>query len=349
MTSKTPVHDKMIELGNRLFPTNVFYEVTHRCNGNCGYCYIEDRKTAKDLDTRSVFRVLDKCADAGVMNLIFTGGEMFIRPDILDILNYTLTRDFWFLGLMTNGTLLTKEHMDFIIGNKAHFGSAVSMSAFSHVAELNDSYFAIPGALAKICENARYLLAGGVEVDMKLSVLDFNVDTIMDTRAFFEQQGCTVSSFVGALFSAERGTESLKRYSEKEFMKKFFRKLPASENEENKKTQMQMVSDPELYDLCAGRFTNICIDNRGNIKPCIGFLHTDPCNILESGTLRDILSGSRSIREARELSKKDIPECSDCYFVNSCTVCLADMNQEHGSYCAPPSKSCNLARAIYEL
>jgi radical SAM protein with 4Fe4S-binding SPASM domain len=349
MTTNTPVHEKMIDLGNRLFPTNVFYEVTHRCNGNCGYCYVEDRKTAEDLDTASAFRVLDKCADAGVMTIIFTGGEMFIRPDILDILGHAITKDFWFLGIMTNATLLTKEHMDYIIKNKNHFGGAISLSAFSHIPEMNDSYFGISGALEKILANGNYLQKGGVSVDIKLNVLDFNVDSIMETRAFFEKKSFFVSSFVGAMFSPQRGNESLKMYSEKEFIKKYFRMQPLSENEANKKSQLSMIAEPELYDLCAGRFTNICIDNRGNIMPCVGFLHADPCNILDNGSLRDILATSRSIREARDLSKNDIPKCKDCYFVNSCTVCLADMNQEHGCYSAPPTKSCSMAYAIHEL
>jgi radical SAM protein with 4Fe4S-binding SPASM domain len=349
MTSKTPILDKMVNLGSRLYPTTAFFELTHSCNGDCAYCYIEDKNNSIDLDTISVKRVLDKLAKSGVLKVIFTGGEIFTRPDIIEILSYAIAKDFWLLGVMTNGTLLTREHMDFIIRNRDYFSRSISMTVFSHIPEVNDSYFSIRGALEKIISNGEYLKDGGVGVHLKLNVMDFNLDTFMETYDVLKRMGFSVSYYVGALFSSGKRTAFLRKYSEKDFIKKFLLRLPASEIEAKKKELLVKLKSDSSFDLCNGRFTGICIDNMGKIKPCVGFTNTDSCNILEQGELRELLAKSRTILEVRRKSKLDIVECRECAFFKYCTPCLANMDAEHACLTAAPTKSCSMAQAIYEL
>jgi radical SAM protein with 4Fe4S-binding SPASM domain len=349
MTNSSPVMDKMLDLGRRLYPTSVFFELTHRCNGNCAYCYIQDKQTAADLDTCSAFKVLDKLSEAGVMHVVFTGGEIFIRHDILDILRHAIEKDFWYLGLMTNGTMLTKAHMDFIVHNKDRFGNGLSVSAFSHIPQVNDSYFCIPGALETLLANGEYLLRKGLNVDVKLTVMEFNIDSFMTTKEFFVKRGFSVSHFVGALFSPDWGKEGLKGSTEKDFVKKYLLQLPASEISARKKELEDRIAAPDAVGFCRGRYTSICIDNRGNVKPCVGFVVSDSCNILVDGTLRELLAQSNSMVEVREISKADLATCRECRFSGFCMPCLAEMNAEHGCLSYPSTRACSITKALYEL
>jgi radical SAM protein with 4Fe4S-binding SPASM domain len=349
MTDKLPVLDKMVDLGHRLYPTSAFFELTHACNGSCGYCYIQDKTESKDLDTASVFLALDKLYDAGVMNVVFTGGEIFMRRDILAILRYAVAKDFWFLGLLTNGTLLTKQYMDFVILNKDRFARTMSMSVFSHIPEVNDAYFGIPDALEKICRNGEYLIQRGIYVNVKLNVMEFNIDTFLDTCDFFKEKGFSVSHSAGVMLSAGRSSLALKKYSEKEFISNYLKKLPVAEIETRKNEFLKRVSSETPGDLCRGRQTSLCIENTGRIKPCVGFVHSDGSSILDQGTLRELLLRSEAMTNVRNHFKADIPKCRECRFLHYCTPCLAEMDAEHGSISFPPTKACSLAEALNEL
>src|SRR5947209_15324161 len=75
------------------FPIVAGLELTFRCNLACIHCYVNlpaaDRaEKARELTTEEWFRVIDQCADAGVLWLTLTGGEPLLRPDFCDIYEY---------------------------------------------------------------------------------------------------------------------------------------------------------------------------------------------------------------------------------------------------------------------
>ena len=59
---------------------------------------------SRELRTEEHFRLLDELADAGGLWLLFTGGEIFARPDFLEIYLYAKRKGF-LITLFTNGTL----------------------------------------------------------------------------------------------------------------------------------------------------------------------------------------------------------------------------------------------------
>ncbi|MBN1981624.1 MAG: radical SAM protein, partial [Chitinivibrionales bacterium] len=112
--------DKLMSLGHRNYPTTAILEITKRCNASCDYCYIKDNDS-KDLSTAEIKRIIDKLADAGILFLIFTGGDPFIRDDIIDILEYAVSKNFWKMTIMTNGTLINANHISFLKRNSRYF------------------------------------------------------------------------------------------------------------------------------------------------------------------------------------------------------------------------------------
>jgi MoaA/NifB/PqqE/SkfB family radical SAM enzyme len=81
--------------------------VTERCNLQCRMCSIWKRKS-KEMTIKEI----DQCAkilkELKVPNIVVTGGEPFLRPDIVEIVN--LLNDYGFsMRLQTNGTLVTEE------------------------------------------------------------------------------------------------------------------------------------------------------------------------------------------------------------------------------------------------
>lgn len=68
-------------------PKTVIWDVTYACNLTCPHCLTDSgRKGRRELDTKDAFRLIDVLAAAKVLYLSLTGGEPFMRSDLLELL-----------------------------------------------------------------------------------------------------------------------------------------------------------------------------------------------------------------------------------------------------------------------
>ncbi len=93
-------------------PINGSFELTERCNLECRMCYIcqaanNRRKLDQELSAEQWVGIARMAVDNGMLFLLLTGGEVFLRPDFFDIYN-PITRMGLILTLFTNGTLITE-------------------------------------------------------------------------------------------------------------------------------------------------------------------------------------------------------------------------------------------------
>src|SRR5208282_2598438 len=81
----------MTEMGQKAFnlgvPIAVHIDVTYRCNERCVHCYL-DHDDHGEMTTAEIKGVLDQLAEAGVFFLTFSGGEVFMRRDFLELVEY---------------------------------------------------------------------------------------------------------------------------------------------------------------------------------------------------------------------------------------------------------------------
>ena len=72
----------------------VVWNVTRTCNLRCVHCYSqsENKKYAGELSTEEAMRVIDDLAEARVPVILFSGGEPFARPDLLDLARYAVSK-----------------------------------------------------------------------------------------------------------------------------------------------------------------------------------------------------------------------------------------------------------------
>jgi MoaA/NifB/PqqE/SkfB family radical SAM enzyme len=88
----------------------VLWEITDQCNYSCGYCIFsaEHTKMPGELDTKEVFAVLRSLHDLQFSHIKWTGGEPFIRKDIMEILAKTADLGFVF-DISTNASLINER------------------------------------------------------------------------------------------------------------------------------------------------------------------------------------------------------------------------------------------------
>jgi cyclic pyranopterin phosphate synthase len=86
--------------------------LTERCNLRCGYCYgsVDEPKIAPPgLSNDQVIRLVRAFAGVGFDKVRFTGGEVLLRPGVVDVVRETAaTGGITLVGITTNGLLLDR-------------------------------------------------------------------------------------------------------------------------------------------------------------------------------------------------------------------------------------------------
>lgn len=341
---------KLAEVGRQGMPTNASLEVTHRCNASCPYCYLHFAPRVEDAPTETVCRMIDRLADAGILSLLITGGEPFVRGDVLDILEHAVRRDFFKISLYTNMTLMRDEHIDWIVGHSERV-NFVKASVFSHIASINDGYFGVPGALDVILRNARRLRDGGVRVKVTLTAIEENVDHIGETIDTLESLGLDVlASPLKTVVSPEHAAFLADSMSVS-FFERYFESLPDEQRDPIRKRLHRSLEDPSpSTELCIGRMSGVAVDPQGCLSTCLVFRGNHLGSILAERGIGEILNSAGFRRELMGLTKSDIEECRRCRFIAFCNPCPGiNYNAGGNLTCLSSKQYCNYAKAVNEL
>ncbi len=95
-------------------PQGLVYEATMRCNLHCEFCYVGDLLNVEgewrqELPLETLRRAFPD--DEG-LQVSFTGGEIFMRKDILDVMDVFRTKGYVCGYMTTNGTIISEERAD---------------------------------------------------------------------------------------------------------------------------------------------------------------------------------------------------------------------------------------------
>lgn len=90
------------------------WEITHQCNYSCSYCIFScnNKKIYNELTTEECYHIVDELVLHNFKYLKITGGEPFIRKDILEILKYASER--LITDISTNASLITPEKVELL-------------------------------------------------------------------------------------------------------------------------------------------------------------------------------------------------------------------------------------------
>ncbi len=119
--------------GKAWTPQSVTFELTLRCNLSCQMCPLDlprlmhdksDPERVKErqrheLTTDEIKRVIDDIAEMGVQDMTITGGEVFLRKDIFEIVEH-ITRTPIHLCLNSNGWFLRPEEARRLVALRPH-------------------------------------------------------------------------------------------------------------------------------------------------------------------------------------------------------------------------------------
>jgi len=101
----------------RKSPCAVSWSLTRKCNAHCVYCGYA--RNDSDMDTGKIFKIIDQLCAGGVRFISFTGGEILLRQDIKEIIEYTKAKGV-FVKINTNGLILKDRIEDVKIVDVIH-------------------------------------------------------------------------------------------------------------------------------------------------------------------------------------------------------------------------------------
>ena len=95
-------------------PLGVVYEATMRCNLTCEFCYVGDilnleGEWRQELPIETLQRAFP---DQDGLQVSLTGGEIFMRKDILDVMGVFKDKGYVCGYLTTNGTIISDERAE---------------------------------------------------------------------------------------------------------------------------------------------------------------------------------------------------------------------------------------------
>ena len=171
MSAKLPSH--LLQFSKDKKPI-VVWNVTQRCNLRCKHCYAAgEPDVSKELTTAEGMAAIDGFAAFGCPVVLFSGGEPFVRPDVLELAAHARARGLRVV-FSTNGTLITPEIAQRI---KALGVSYVGIS-IDGVEATHDAFRGVPGAYARSLVAIRACRDAGVKVGLRVTLTRANAQEI---------------------------------------------------------------------------------------------------------------------------------------------------------------------------
>jgi radical SAM protein len=156
-------------------PMLVIWEATQACDLACVHCRAsaQSERSASELTTEQGYRLLDEIRSFGEPLMVFTGGDPLKRPDLFDLIRYSVK-----IGLRTNVTpsatpLLTNEAIDKF---KEAGVSRMAISVDGHDAASHDDFRGIPGTFDRAMEALRHARDIGLDTQFQTTVTRRNMD-----------------------------------------------------------------------------------------------------------------------------------------------------------------------------
>jgi AdoMet-dependent heme synthase len=306
------IGQKAFDLG---VPISVHLDVTYRCNERCVHCYL-DHDDHGEMTTAEIKSVLDQMAEAGVFFLTFSGGEVFLRKDFFELLEYARGRLFN-VKIKTNGVMIREEEAKRI---RALGVDTIQISVYSHRPEVHDAISKLPHSFERTMRAIRFLRDQGLRVTIANVLMTANLSDHSQLQKLAAAMGVhyTVDPTITPMMDGDTSVLSL-RISGKE-LAEIFRNPALVPNMEEfcAPPQAPTADDLEGYP-CSAAHSFCYISPYGDVFPCVQFP-------LPSGNVRkqkflDIWNLSPQLKEVRSIQAKHLTVCSSCSHVGSCSRC----------------------------
>ena len=316
-------------------PMLVIWEVTQACDLECVHCRAsaQPERNPKELTTEEGYKLIEEIRLFGEPLMVFTGGDPLKRPDLYDLLRYSVQ-----IGLRTNVTpsatpLLTAAAIDAF---KVAGVSRMAISVDGPDAASHDDFRGVPGTFDRAIAALRHARDIGLDTQFQTTVTRRNMHRLPEIAEIVKEVGSKMWSlfFLIVTGRAHAGDDLRAAEYERvfEFMYNLSKTAPygiktteamhyrryvaqrikaehgATENENAKGLAWRTsgVSDGKGF---------VFVSHTGEIFPA-GFLPVTGGNVLDDSIV-DIYQNAALFRSLRDLSQRG-GKCGVCEYQKIC-------------------------------
>lgn len=335
------LHDKGAREG---IPVSGTFELTQRCNFNCGMCYVHDCKQKTDpLSADDWLNLAQQAKDAGTVFLLLTGGEPLFREDFEKI--YTALAKMGFLiSINTNGSLI--ERYTKLFDELPPTRINVSLYGAD-----NDAYGRLcrNDAFDKVMSSVKQMKELGISIRFNTIFTPENISEYKKIADISKEMSIPLkpttytypsvrigSGNKDSRFTPEEAAEYISLIDEYRLDKDFY--LGRA-----KKMLSLPEGSTENKVRCRAGKSSYWITADGIMRPC-GMMPEPDAGPFEVGfekAWQDIKAATEEIRTPEE--------CLTCKYSGVCNVCAAMCKAETGDFGKTPTYICRMTKHLFTL
>jgi len=282
-------------------------------------CY-QDATVARkgELSTAEAFDVVDQTVEAGAHTFVFTGGEPFSRPDLLEIARYSRSRELQ-TNVITNGHYITARTVEEV----ARTFDRITVSLDSGIAEHHDRARG-HGSWKKAAGAIDLLLGAGATVAVNSVITRLSLPDVTELLAFIrdrkiKRHNVSFQSPMGR--GANSRSEELLPDELIGMDDHFYRKELSCGTcaKDSCFAEKGRAAKGDFRDHCGAGFSELAVDPQGWVFPC-KILQYDQYRAgnVRNQRLVEIFSTHPVFTRIQQPFVGSLKPCSTCIIKNSC-------------------------------
>lgn len=325
-------------------PVRYFLELTYRCNLRCPFCFINKDRTKNEMTTREWKTIIDQIPFYSFISIV--AGEVMLREDFFEILEYACKKTMGKISIITNGILLNENAMENFIRNKMLLLS-VSVDGYRENHDKLRNRKGLYGTISENLTRLNYLKeknnAKRPLLDIKSVVLENNLDDLpliykeacrfnadfyslsFKRNNFLRQNSELKETFDEDFYKTEYPLEF---YFDREHFKEVYKELESIAKNNRTKLRWAPKFKPtddlekilryfsqgnkkvtDIYLPCRIPFSSVFITPEGDIYPCLSY----KLGNVRNTKIQEILN-SEQYKQFRKMLKKH-------KIFNACQLC----------------------------
>lgn len=342
-------------------PLGGTFELTPLCNMNCKMCYVRlESKQMKEqlLSSGQWIAIAEEAKKQGLLFLLLTGGEPFLREDFKE-LYLALHKMGFVLTINSNGTLITEKEVEWL---KEAAPIRINITVYGASDDTYKRLCGNPKGYQQVMRAIHLLKDAGIEIKLNYTVTPYNAQDFCDIKKMAVQEGLFLQAttylypplrkgheFVGknvrfepeeaAYYTAlshyyEYGPEQFLEGIEKEHIidSCSVEDVPEEVNENGVRKHLR----------CRAGTSSFWVTWNGIMTPC-GMMDQPVANIMEMGFQK---AWDSIVRQTHQILMP--AKCTDCTMAKRCSTCAAMVLAETGSYEEAPEYRCRMIKSYPE-
>lgn len=317
-------------------PIKVSLDVTSRCLLHCQHCRVGKTDSQDVLTFAEIRRIVEDLAQMKVFRIAFSGGEPFLRDDIVEVIRHTLGVSPGRVFVSTSGLRLTDQILSTLHPLRQRLTLKISLDG---PPPIHDAIRGRKGAFVAAKEAIEECVRAGFDVQVTTTMMHANVGYLEDILDIVHSTHCS-RHYLVELIPVGRATPDMTlTRSERINVQQMIARARKKFGREDYHIVARIPFVGEMHGLmCCAGISECGILADGSVVGCRLLPQWTAGNVRER-PFSTLWATPDAFSEFRHMTAKDFEGCAVCHTVALCRGgCRAYAFGMTGSFYAPDSR-----------